>query len=114
MVLLIITHPWDCLTVLGKLGHTFPNNVKQKGPGHNLGYSVAVKMIPAVLSFKRRMKGFGVRAGGRVEEKDKRRTRQFTGHTQNLAVGSGKFSLSSHSPLTFELIKTGIIKARRT
>lgn len=90
MVLLIILHARD----LGKLGHTFPKNVIQKEPGHNLGYSVAVKTIPSVLSFKR-MKGFGVRAGGRVEEKDKRRTRQFTGHTWNLAVGSGNCSLSS-------------------
>lgn len=80
MVLLIITHPWDCFSILGKLGHMFPNNVIQKEPGHNLGSSVAVKTIPSGLSFKERMKGFGVRAGGRVEEKDKRRTRQFTGH----------------------------------
>lgn len=43
VVLLIITHPWNCLAVLGKLGHTFPDNVIQKEPGHNLGYSVAVK-----------------------------------------------------------------------
>lgn len=63
MVLLIISHPWDCLTVLGKLGHMVPNDVIQKEPGHNSGDSVA-----SVFSFKRRMKGFGVRARGRGGE----------------------------------------------
>lgn len=77
---MIITHAWDCLTILGKLGHMFPNNVIQKEPGHNLGSSVNVKTIPSGLSFKGRMKGFGVRAGERVREKNKRRTRQFAGH----------------------------------
>lgn len=36
----------------------------------------------------------------------------FTGHTQYLAVGGGNCSLSSYSPLIFELPKTWIIKAK--
>lgn len=89
-----------------------PNNDGiQKEPGHDLGYLVVVQVIPSILSLKRGMKGVGGRE--RVEKKDKKRTRMFPGHTQYPAVGGGNCSLSSYSPLIFELPKTWIIKAKR-